>query len=132
VQVSRQADTLLRRKCGLDSATPAVNPEGVQLVRRIFHLIIGSPELLMPAAAAAATAAERKTWRQPASHALQIRLLRVLCSSKAACNAAPLTLQVRCCIRSWMPPICCASIPCLTTLSHPRAHSNCRSSPSCW
>ena len=95
VQVLSEADTLLRRKCAMDTGSPVVDMESSQLINRMFKLIFGSPELLKPGAVAAVTPAEARTWRQPASHALQIRLLRALCGSKAACNSMPMTLQVR-------------------------------------
>ena len=95
LQVLSEADTLLRRKCAMDTGSLVVDMESSQLINRMFKLIIGSPELLKPGAAAAVTPAEARTWQQPASHALQIRLLRALCGSKAACNSMPMTLQVR-------------------------------------
>ena len=95
MQVSKEADTLLRRKCGLDSPKPAVDLEDPALVQSMLQLILGSSGRLQHNAASA-PAAVKQTWQHAASHPLQIKLLRQLCCSKAAANALPLTLQVRC------------------------------------
>jgi hypothetical protein len=94
--VAREADSLLRKKCAIDMQKTAVDLEDSGLITRIFQLILGSPELLRQTARAAESnaTATSSMWRQPVSHALQIRLLKVCCKSVVACNMAPLTLQV--------------------------------------
>lgn len=117
LQVSSEADTLLRKKCGMDLPTPAVDMEKPALVKKMLRLIMGSPELLQANARTAASAAQRRTWQQPASHTLQMRLLRTLCTSTAACNMMPLTLQARICASGALLVCICSS--CAYSLDSP-------------
>lgn len=92
--VASAADTLLRKKCGLDSAKPDVDVEDRALLARVFTLLLGSNGAGGPAGAAAAAVGGGAV-TQPASYPLQVRLLRMCCKSIAAANFFPQSLQVR-------------------------------------
>jgi len=119
-RVAARGETLVRKRCGVDSSKPVVDLEDTTLLESLFRLFLGShPEGTTPSSApatAATTASEGQpgaaagtaagqsaggaastagaTVTEPAGQALQLRLLSLFTRSLAAANAFPRSVQV--------------------------------------
>ena len=81
-EVSRRGEDLLKRRCTWETNRPSVNLEDPALVARLYRLFLGGGDAVPEASRAL-----------PASHAVKMRLVSLLCRSVAAANAFPSTVQ---------------------------------------
>ena len=80
--VSRRGEELLRRRCTWETSRPAVNLEDAALVARLYRTFLGSGDGVPEPSRAL-----------PASPALKLRLVGLMCRSVCAANAFPSTVQ---------------------------------------
>lgn len=80
--VSRRGEDLLRRRCTWETNRPSVNLEDPAMVAKLYRAFLGGAESV-PARSRAL----------PASPALKMRLVGLMCRSVAAANAFPSTVQ---------------------------------------
>ena len=80
--VSRRGEDLLRRRCTWETNRPSVNLEDPATVAKLYRAFLGGAESV-PARSRAL----------PASPALKMRLVGLMCRSVAAANAFPSTVQ---------------------------------------
>ena len=81
-EVSKLGDDLLRRRCVWDTNRPSVNLEDPKIAGSLYRAFLGGD----PSAPEASRAA-------PASPAMKIKLVNLLCRSVTAANSFPLTVQ---------------------------------------
>ena len=81
-EVSKLGDDLLRRRCVWDTNRPSVNLEDPKIAGSLYRAFLGGDPSTPEASRAA-----------PASPAMKIKLVNLLCRSVTAANSFPLTVQ---------------------------------------
>ena len=81
-EVSKLGDDLLRRRCVWDTNRPSVNLEDPKIAGSLYRAFLGGDQSVPEASRAA-----------PASPAMKIKLVNLLCRSVTAANSFPLTVQ---------------------------------------
>jgi hypothetical protein len=81
-EVSKLGDDLLRRRCVWDTNRPSVNLEDPKIAGSLYRAFLGGDPSVPEASRAA-----------PASPAMKIKLVNLLCRSVTAANSFPLTVQ---------------------------------------
>ena len=81
-EVAKRGEELLRRRCVWDTNRPTVDLEDVAIVSKLYRAFLGDPESVPIESRA-----------NPASPALKLRLIALMCRSVAAANAFPHTVQ---------------------------------------
>ena len=78
--VGKKGEAMLAKTCVVDTARPTVDVENENSLRKLFNAYLGNVE---------DEGVPEKSRRQPASRALQSRIIAVLCRSTLACNMNP-------------------------------------------
>ena len=78
--VGKRGETMLAKTCVVDTARPTIDVENREALKLLYDVYLGNME--------DETVPERVR-RQPASRALQSRIIAVLCKSTLACNMNP-------------------------------------------
>ena len=81
-EVAKRGEELLRRRCVWDTNRPTVDLEDGAIVSKLYRAFLGDPESVPIESRA-----------NPASPALKLRLIALMCRSVAAANAFPHTVQ---------------------------------------
>ena len=81
-EVSKLGDDLLRRRCVWDTNRPSVNLEDPKIAGSLYRAFLGGDPSVPEASRAA-----------PASPAMKLKLVNLLCRSVTAANSFPLTVQ---------------------------------------